>query len=69
MKRKNTFPNLGAGADMCFMLYYLGGPLCGERVPARWADARGIWLAGGVYRFSPEFETYTWREQRRLYVR
>jgi hypothetical protein len=48
--------------DGMLELVYFGGPLCGETVKARAIDAFGIWLKGGVYRYSSERQAYVWRE-------
>lgn len=48
--------------EMRFTLYFVKGPLHGQIVLRREIDAAGIWHVGGVYRYSPDAETYTWRE-------
>lgn len=45
-------------------LPYFGGPFDGLVVSWLCIDAYGIWLVGGVYRYSPEREAYVWREMR-----
>ncbi len=57
-----TFQSRAAMDDPQLEIRYLRGPLDSAVVPWGAVDAIGIWHVGGVYRYSPDAETYTWRE-------
>ena len=58
----NTSQDHAVMDDKIFDLHFVNGPLHGQIVLQREIDAVGIWHVGGVYRYSPYAETYTWRE-------